>query len=341
MASIFDYELPPRLIAQQPAAERDAARLMVLNRARGAIAHHFFRDLPDLLNANDLLVLNDTRVLPARLIGHRDKTGGNWEGLFLGESEGGLWEMLCQTKGKPEIGEGFSVNSGTLRMVLRGKLDGHWLMEPQPQGSPADLLTRFGHMPLPPYIRKGKDEPSDRDRYQTVYARSDGSVAAPTAGLHFTPAVFDRLRERGVQWTHVTLHVGLGTFEPIRAENPTKHVMHHEWADVPAAAVEAIQECKARGGRVISVGTTATRALESAAKDGLLKPWSGRTNLFIHPPYDFRVIDGLITNFHLPRTTLLLLVGAFAGTEFLQRAYATAIAMEYRFFSYGDAMLIL
>jgi S-adenosylmethionine:tRNA ribosyltransferase-isomerase len=373
MHSFLDYELPPDRIAQQPTAERDLSKLMVLRRESGDISHRLFRDLPDLLNAGDLLVLNDTRVLPARLIGHRDKTGGKWEGLFLREVNGGrgfvgrvessrpaasqdsqtagledstrptnlLWEMLCQTKGKPELGESFSVEGASLRMILRGKEGGHWLMKPEPDGSPADLLQQFGHMPLPPYIRKGLDEPSDRDRYQTVFARADGSVAAPTAGLHFTPAVFDRLRERGIHWTHVTLHIGLGTFEPIRAENPTEHVMHHEWADVPPAAVEAIQQCKAYGGRVISVGTTATRALESAARDGGLKPRRGETNLFIQEPYAFRVIDGLITNFHLPRTTLLLLVGAFAGSDLLRRAYAEAIANAYRFYSYGDAMLIL
>lgn len=341
MQPFLDYELPPDRIAQQPAAQRDLSKLMVLRRASAEIAHHVFRDLPDLLNPGDLLVLNDTRVLPARLIGHRDKTGGKWEGLFLRETADGLWEMLCQTKGKLEIGESCSVEPGPLRMVLRGKQGGHWLMKPEPDGSPADLLRAFGRMPLPPYIRKGKDEPSDRDRYQTVFARTDGSVAAPTAGLHFTPNVFDRLRERGIQWTHITLHVGLGTFEPIRAENPTEHIMHHEWADVPAAAVEAIRECKARGGRVISVGTTATRALESAVSDGVLKPWRGETNLFIQEPYAFRLIDGLITNFHLPRTTLLLLVGAFAGSDLLRRAYAEAIANAYRFYSYGDAMLIL
>ena len=341
MEPFLDYELPADRIAQHPAAQRDLSKLMVLRRARAEIAHHIFRDLPELLNPSDLLVLNDTRVLPARLIGHREKTSGKWEGLFLRETGNGLWEMLCQTKGKPEIGEVFSVAAGPLRMTLRGKEGGHWLMQPDAKGSPAELLHRFGRMPLPPYIRKGKDEFTDRDRYQTVFARSDGSVAAPTAGLHFTPAVFEQLRERGIQWTHVTLHVGLGTFEPIRSDNPTEHVMHHEWADVSDAAVEAIQRCKEQGGRVIGIGTTATRALESAARGGTLKPWHGETNLFIQDPYRFQVIDGLITNFHLPRTTLLLLVGALTGSEMLRRAYAEAIANEYRFFSYGDAMLIL
>ena len=338
--SLFDYELPPHLIAQHPASQRDAARLMVLQRARGEIAHRVFRDLPNLLDPGDLLVLNDTRVLPARLIGHREKTGGKWEGLFLRETPEGLWELLAQTKGKPEMGEAFVVEPGPLGLTLRGRSEGHWLMAPDPPGPVADLLAKHGQIPLPPYIRKGRGDDEDRVRYQTVYARADGSVAAPTAGLHFTPEVFERLRERGIGWTHVTLHVGLGTFEPIRAE-PAKHVMHHEWAEVPETTVEAIRKCKARGNRVVAVGTTATRALESAANQGELRAWQGETNLFIQPPYSFKVIDGMITNFHLPRTTLLLLVGALAGMELLQRAYATAVAMEYRFYSYGDAMLLL
>jgi S-adenosylmethionine:tRNA ribosyltransferase-isomerase len=341
MDALFDYELPPERIAQHPAPERDGARLMVLRRRRNQIAHHVFRDLPELLNPGDLLVLNDTRVLAARLLGFRNKTGGKWEGLFLRETTDGLWEMLCQTKGKPETGETFRIGSGELCLVLRSKANGHWLMEPQPRGSPAEVLAKHGHIPLPPYIRKGKDEAADRDRYQTVFARADGSIAAPTAGLHFTPAVLERLRQRGISWTHVTLHVGIGTFEPIRTDDPSLHIMHHEWAEVPSDAVEAVRQCKERGGRIIAVGTTATRALESAAKDGSLHPWRSETNLFIQSPYEFKVIDGLITNFHLPRTTLLLLVAAFAGKEFLQRAYAEAIANEYRFYSYGDAMLIL
>jgi S-adenosylmethionine:tRNA ribosyltransferase-isomerase len=341
MNLLFDYELPPHLIAQQPATPRDAARLMVLRRSTGEMRHRVFRDLPDLLEPGDLLVLNDTRVLPARLIGRREKTGGQWEGLFLRETETGLWEMLAQTKGKPIEGEAFLVEPGPLRLILRGKTEGHWLMEPAPSGPAADLLARHGQMPLPPYIRKGRAVETDRERYQTVYARADGSIAAPTAGLHFTPDLFDRLRERGISWTSVTLHVGLGTFEPIRCTDPARHVMHHEWAEVPAETVQAIQKCKARGGRIIGSGTTATRALESAAREGELRPWRGETNLFIHPPYTFKVVDGLVTNFHLPRTTLLLLVGALAGMEFLRCAYETAVAMEYRFYSYGDAMLII
>jgi S-adenosylmethionine:tRNA ribosyltransferase-isomerase len=213
-------------------------------------------------------------------------------------------------------------------------------MQPEPPGRSAALLAIHGRIPLPPYIRKGIANEEDRVRYQTVYAQSDGSVAAPTAGLHFTQNVFDQLRERGVEWRHVTLHVGLGTFEPIRVNDLAQHVMHREWAEVPAETVNAIYQCKRRGGRVIAVGTTATRAIESAIQDGEFGVWAGETDLFIRPPYQFQMIDGLITNFHLPRTTLLLLVAAFAGVELLKRAYESAITEKYRFYSYGDAMLI-
>jgi S-adenosylmethionine:tRNA ribosyltransferase-isomerase len=337
---LFDYELPPHLIAQEPSAERDASRLLVVDRRTGTLSHHHFCDLPDLLGPGDLLVLNDTRVLPARLIGKRVRTGGKWEGLFLREMPDGQWELLAQTRGRPEAGEVIAIEPGPLRLTLRGRSGGHWLAEPSPRGSPAELLAACGRVPLPPYIRKGEAIDADRERYQTVFARVDGSVAAPTAGLHFTPALFDRLRSRGIDWTYVTLHVGLGTFEPMKTGDPSRHRMHAELGEVPQASVEAIRTCKDRGGRVIAVGTTATRALESAARDGELKPWRGETDIFIHPPYQFRAIDGLITNFHLPRTTLLLLVAAFAGTELMNRAYDEAIRREYRFYSYGDAMFI-
>jgi len=335
------YDLPPQLIAQQPAAERDASRLMVLYRADGTISHRIFRDLSELLNSGDLLVLNDTRVLPARLVGQREKTGGKWEGLFLRETPEGLWELLAQTKGKPAIGEVFLVETGPLRLILRGKERGHWLMAPDPRGAASELLSAHGKIPLPLYIRKGRGAEEDRLRYQTVYARSDGSVAAPTAGLHFTRSLLERLEERGIGLARVTLHVGLGTFEPMRTDDPTKHVMHQEWSEVTAETVRAIETCKRNGGRVIAVGTTSTRALESAAQNGGLQSRMGETNLFIYPPYEFKVVDGLITNFHLPKTTLLLLAGAFAGPDLLRQAYQTAVRLEYRFYSYGDAMLII
>lgn len=338
----FDYHLPEHLIAQHPAAERDAARLLVVRRDTQTIHHHVFRDLPDVLSPGDLLVLNDTRVLPARVVGRRETTGGKWEGLFLRAADGGRWEMLAQTRGYPEVGTAFVTDTG-LRLVLRGRTpDRHWLMQPEPEGTPPELLERYGHIPLPQYIRKGREEAADRERYQTVYAGSAaGSVAAPTAGLHFTPAVFERLAAKGIGTARVTLHVGLGTFAPVKEEDPTKHVIHREWCEVTQETVDAIRATRAKGGRVVAVGTTTTRTLESAARGGDLRPFSGETDLFIHDPFPFRAIDALITNFHLPRTTLLLLVGALAGSDLLQRAYAEAVAREYRFFSYGDAMLVL
>ena len=353
----FDYHLPEHLIAQHPAAERDAAKLLVVRRDTRTIHHHVFRDLPDLLRPGDLVVLNDTRVLPARVIGQREATGGKWEGLFLHTTPDGLWEMLAQTRGYPEVGTAFVTDTG-LKLVLRGRTpDRHWLMQPQaetgggagePAGAPGrpwtppELLARYGHIPLPPYIRKGREEASDRERYQTVYAgAAAGSVAAPTAGLHFTPGVFDRLVQKEIGTARVTLHVGLGTFAPVKEDDPTKHVIHREWCEVRQEAVDAILETKARGGRVVAVGTTTTRTLESAARPDGLRPFCGETGLFIHDPFEFRAVDALVTNFHLPRTTLLLLVGALAGSELLERAYAEAVANEYRFFSYGDAMLVL
>ena len=340
--TFFDYQLPERLIAQEPAAERDGSRLLVVDRTSGEIQHRWFRDLPELLSPGDLVVLNDTRVLPARLIGQREKTGGKWEGLFLRQTAEGLWEILAQTRGHPEIGETIVLEPGPLKLTLRGRSSGHWLVEPSSPGTAFELLSQAGHIPLPPYIRKGIESEADRERYQTVFAERDGSVAAPTAGLHFTAGLLERLRSRGIATAKVTLHVGLGTFEPIKAEDPTQHSMHAEWGEVPADTVAAIRACRAKGNRVIAIGTTATRALETAASegDGELAPWQGETKIFIYPPYRFRAIQGLVTNFHLPRTTLLMLVSAFAGSDLVRRAYEEAIQHEYRFFSYGDAMLV-
>ncbi len=336
----FDYALPEHLIAQHPAARRDESRLLVVRRDTATIEHRTFRDLPNLLAPGDLLVLNDTKVLPARLVGRRESTGGKWEALFLRES-GGLWEMLAQTRSYPEVGAAFVTDTG-LRLTLRGRTDDrHWLMEPAESGTPAEVLARFGHIPLPPYIRKGHAADADEERYQTVYAEHVGSVAAPTAGLHFTPELFDRLAARGIGTAKVTLHVGLGTFAPVKVDDPAKHVIHREWCEVTQPTVDTILEAKARGGRVVAVGTTTTRTLESAARPDGLKPFHGETGLYIRPPFEFRAVDAIITNFHLPRTTLLLLVGAFAGEELLWAAYIEAIAREYRFYSYGDAMLVL
>jgi S-adenosylmethionine:tRNA ribosyltransferase-isomerase len=337
----LDYELPPHLIAQEPAGNRDGSRLLVVNRNTASLSHQHFRDLPELLIPGDLLILNDTRVLPARLVGRREKTGGRWEGLFLRARIDGLWELLAHTRGHPAVGEQIVIDPGPLRLTLRGREEGHWLAEPSLSGTTTELLAVSGRVPLPPYIRKGTAGKADRERYQTIYARTDGSVAAPTAGLHFSSAVFDRLNERSIGWASVTLHVGVGTFEPIKADDPTKHRMHAEFGEVPSATVEAIRQCKSAGGRVVAVGTTATRALETAARDGELRPWQGKTEMFIYPPYRFRVVEGLITNFHLQRTTLLLLVAALAGPALLREAYSEAIRREYRFYSYGDAMLVL
>jgi S-adenosylmethionine:tRNA ribosyltransferase-isomerase len=341
-ADFLDYDLPPHLIAQQPSAQRDRARLLVVRRTAATLHHHVFHELPDLLEAGDLLVLNDTRVLPARLLGHRERTGGKWEGLFLRSTEGGAWELLCQTRGRLQVGETIQVDPGPLTLVLEGKSsEGHWLARPQQAGTPPELLEKHGQVPLPPYIRKGRAAEGDQERYQTVFARRAGAVAAPTAGLHFTPQLFERLERRGIGRAFVTLHVGLGTFQPIQVEDFTRHQMHREWGELSPATAEAINACRARGGRVVAVGTTSVRVLETVAASGPTRPWSGETQLYIYPPYRFQAVDALITNFHLPRTSLLLLVSAFAGVELTRRAYMTAIEQQYRFYSYGDAMLIL
>ncbi len=339
MTPFFDYDLPPHLVAQTPAGRRDESRLLVVRRSSGTLEHRVFRDLPDLLAAGDLVVRNDTKVLPARVVGRREATGGKWEGLFLKRTADGLWEMLAQTRGFARDGEAFAVDPGPLRLVLRGRTpDRHWLMEPDPPGDPTEVLAACGHIPLPPYIRKGRAGEADAERYQTVYADRAGSVAAPTAGLHFTPELFDRLSKKGVGTAGVTLHVGLGTFASLTAPDPTQHAIHREWCEVPAATVEAITACR---GRVVAVGTTTARTLETAARPDGLKPFRGETGIYIHPPFDFQVLGGLVTNFHLPRTTLLLLVGAFAGPELLAEAYREAVRHSYRFYSYGDAMLVL
>jgi S-adenosylmethionine:tRNA ribosyltransferase-isomerase len=356
----IDYTLPPELIAQEPCEPRDLARLLVARRADQSIEHRRIFDLPEFLNPGDLLVLNDTRVLPARLYGKRARTGGKWEGLFLRELPEATWEMLCQTRGTLREGEIVHIEPGPLRLELITRLPGgRWQAKPLAPGTTIELLESYGHMPLPPYIRKGADRPEDRERYQTIFAKHAGAVAAPTAGLHFTQRLFEYLMARGIRLCTVTLHVGLGTFQPIQVDDYTDHPMHSEWGQLPQETVDEIEQCKMRRDRVFAVGTTSVRVLESAALSwrqdsvldmnnparsascGLLKAWSGETNLFIHPPYHFRVVDALITNFHLPRTTLLLLVAAFAGVELTKRVYETAIAERYRFYSYGDAMLIV
>ena len=314
------------------------------------LGHQQFRDLPSWLDPGDLLVLNDTRVLPARVVGRRARTEGKWEGLIVGATAEGAWELLCQTRGRLIVGETLLVDrpdgetaERPLRLCLVGKTPtGRWLAEPSEPGTPAELLPRYGRVPLPPYIRKGRAAPRDRERYQTVYANRAGAVAAPTAGLHFTHAVFEALRQRGIEWTFLTLHVGPGTFQPVQVEDVAEHRMQSEWGELPTAAVEAINACKKRGHRLVAVGTTTVRVLETAAQKGMpLTAWSGETDLTIYPPFEFRVVDALVTNFHLPRSSLLLLVAAFTGMESMRRAYDDAVEQKYRFYSYGDAMLIL
>ena len=336
----FDYELPERLIAQHPAARRDDARLLVVRVGAGELEHRTFHELPTLLRAGDLVVRNDTRVVPARVVGTRAGTGGQWEGLFLREA-GGAWELLAKTRGYPDLGETFATASGLILTLAGRTADRHWLMTPDRPGSAVELLHTHGSIPLPPYIRKGRAEAADGERYQTVYARDAGSVAAPTAGLHFTPEVFAGLDARRIGTANVTLHVGLGTFASVKVDDPTRHAIHAEWCEVTEAAADAVDATRRAGGRVVAVGTTTTRTLETAAASGTVRPFRGESALFLHPPYRFRAVDVLLTNFHLPRTTLLLLVQALTGSDLLERAYAEAVRREYRFFSYGDAMLVL
>jgi S-adenosylmethionine:tRNA ribosyltransferase-isomerase len=337
----FDFPLPPELIAQHPADRRDASRLLVVRRESGTLEHRTFADLPEFLREGDVLVRNDSRVVPARLVGHRQRTGGAWEGLFLQARADGSWEILAKTRGRPEVGERIVVEGG-LELELTGRAEGGaWTVRPLLAGSPPELLERFGQVPLPPYIRKGREGPGDRERYQTVYARSPGSVAAPTAGLHFTEGVFGRLRERGVSWVDVTLHVGIGTFRPIEAERIDEHRLHAEWATLAPEVALTLNAARAAGGRVVAVGTTATRTLETAAQAGGFAPFAGPTALYLKPGHAFRGVDALVTNFHLPRSSLVVLVSALAGVELIREAYAEAIRERYRFYSYGDAMLIL
>lgn len=344
--SRYDYDLPRELVAQAPLARRSDARLLVVDRRTESLSHRHVRDLPELLAPGDCLVLNDTRVVPARLLGRRTLTGGHWEGLFVAALPDGSWRLLCKTRGKLSAGEMVTLENRLgeddvqLRMVEK-ELGGVWTAMPETRASAFELLDRVGRVPLPHYIHGGEMRESDRDRYQTVYARHPGSVAAPTAGLHFTSELLDRLTSAGVALARVTLHVGLGTFRPITAETLAEHKMHCEQGEVGAATVEQIRRCKDAGGRVVAVGTTTVRLLETAARSGELAPWSGETDLFIRPPYPFRVVDALLTNFHLPRTSLLVLVRTFGGDELVMRAYAEAVREKYRFYSYGDAMLIL
>jgi S-adenosylmethionine:tRNA ribosyltransferase-isomerase len=338
----LDFDLPDELIAQYPVEPRDRSRLMLVDRRRGTWEHRVFADLPDLLDPRDVLVRNDTRVVPARLVGHRESTGGRWEGLFLRERPGGAWEVMARTRGRPTIGECVIVGQGLhLALEARGE-SGCWIVRPLAGSDETTfaLLERHGQTPLPPYIRRGREAAGDRQSYQTVYARHPGSAAAPTAGLHFTDQVLDRLARRRIGCVDLTLHVGPGTFRPITAERLEDHVMHAEWAELSAEAIGILEGRRGQGGRIVAVGTTSARTLETAAASGTLQPFAGETRLFIRPGHVFRGLDALITNFHLPRSSLLVLVAALAGTDLIRAAYDEAIRRRYRFFSYGDVMLI-
>ena len=342
--SDFDYELPPELIARYPAERRDSARLLVVDRPSRSLGHGVFPDLLDHFQAGDLVVANDTRVMPARLLG-RKPTGAPAEVLLLrpedGEEDPYLWRAMVRPGGKLKPGRTVVVGPDLSIRILDSLPGGTRLVRLESELAVDEALARHGHVPLPPYLGR-EDEPEDRTRYQTVYAAEGGSVAAPTAGLHFTEDLLDRIRDVGVEWATVTLHVGIGTFRAVDAEDPADHEMHTERYSVSEGLVEALNRCRARGGRVWAVGTTVVRTLESAADEsGRLRAGPGTTDLFIRPPYDFRVVDGLLTNFHLPRSTLLMLVSAFGGTELVRRAYKEAVSERYRFFSYGDAMVLL
>jgi S-adenosylmethionine:tRNA ribosyltransferase-isomerase len=336
--SDFDYDLPPEYIAQTPIEPRDHSRMLVLNRSNGAIQHARFHQIGQFLRSGDLLVLNETRVIPARLYA-RKETGGRIELLLLRRIDENTWETLAGGKGLTEgrrllvedgpAGEILAVLEGARRLVRFG--------EPV-----ENYLSKAGHTPLPPYIHTSLSDP---ERYQTVYARTPGSAAAPTAGLHFTPRLIDQLKSKGVRFAKITLHVGLDTFAPVTEDDPNKHVIHTEWCEVNQEAVSMIAQTSKEGGRIIAVGTTSVRTLESAASQAkgsnLVMPFNGPTDLFILPGYRFRVVNALITNFHLPRSTLIMLVSAFAGRERIIDAYETAKAEAYRFYSFGDAMLII
>jgi S-adenosylmethionine:tRNA ribosyltransferase-isomerase len=336
--SDFDYRLPPSLIAQHPPAERDGARMLVLDPVSQSIAHTGVRQLPDHLEANDLLVLNDSRVIAARLMGKRDG-GGEVELLLLREAgDNGYWEALVRPSRKLPAGSVVTFDGSALKVSLEGwAAPGVRRVQLTGSSDPPGEVRRLGTMPTPPYIKERLQDP---ERYQTVFARYEGSAAAPTAGLHFSSALLAAVRARGVSIAFITLHVGLDTFAPVRVDDPAQHHIHREWFQLGAATANAVMEARRRKGRVVAVGTTCVRALESSGADGIVHPRQGWTDLLILPGYRFQVVDSLLTNFHLPQSTLLMLASAIAGREAVLNAYAEAIRLEYRFFSFGDCMLI-
>ena len=338
--SDFYYDLPQELIAQDPLEDRSASRLMVLDKKTGKIQHHIFKEIVNYLNPGDCLVINDTKVIPARLYGAKVGTDAKIEVLLLKRKENNIWETLVKPGKKAKIGTKISFGEGLLiGEVVDIVEEGNRLIQFTYEGIFEEILDKLGQMPLPPYITH---QLKDKNRYQTVYAKHDGSAAAPTAGLHFTPELLEEIRAKGVNIAHVTLHVGLGTFRPVKVEDVTQHHMHSEFYVVEEDQAALINETKKKGGKIISVGTTSLRTLESAStEDGILKAGSGWTDIFIYPGYRFKIVDRLITNFHLPESTLIMLVSALAGKEHIMAAYEEAVKDKYRFFSFGDAMIIL
>jgi len=337
--SDFYYELPEELIAQTPLEKRDSSRLLKLDKENGELSHTYFHNIIDLLNPGDLLVMNNSRVIPARIFGIRTDTGAKVEFLLLKQVENNKWETLVKPgkKAKPGTSFDFSgIMSGTVEEI--GK-EGIRIIKFESEENIYNALDKIGQMPLPPYI---KEQLNDKERYQTVYSDPLGSAAAPTAGLHFTKELLQKIKDKGINTAYVTLHVGLGTFRPVKEDEITDHIMHSEHYSLPEETVKLINDTKAKGGRVIAVGTTTTRTLESVAKEhGKLIPCDGWTDIFIYPPYEFKVLDGLITNFHLPESTLVMLVSAFAGYDNTMNAYNEAVKERYRFFSFGDSMIII
>lgn len=335
----FYYELPEELIAQDPLEDRESSRLLVLDKESGAISHHIFREITDYLNPGDCLVINDTKVIPARLIGEKEGTGAKIELLLLKRKENNIWETLVKPGKKAKPGTRVTFGEGLLTgEILEVACEGNRLVQFTYEGIFEEILDRLGQMPLPPYITH---QLQDKNRYQTVYAKHSGSAAAPTAGLHFTPELLETIKKKGVEIARVTLHVGLGTFRPVKADEITDHHMHSEFYRIDEEAAEKINRAKREGHKVICVGTTSCRTVESAAdENGNLRAGSGWTDIFIYPGYKFKVLNNLITNFHLPESTLIMLVSALAGREHVLEAYEEAVRERYRFFSFGDAMLI-
>ena len=343
----FDFELPPELIAQHPAQRREQARMLVVRRREGTLEHRHFFDLPQYLNQGDLLVVNNTRVIPARVFGKKPVTGGKVEILLLEEIRPGTWDILLHASRRPKVGALLTLGEGqAVAVLLSDGAKGRATIKIECARPWLEVLEEIGIPPLPPYIARKQETAAqlaeDRSRYQTVYAREPGAVAAPTAGLHFTDEIFQTLEKQGVRKTEVTLHVGLGTFRPVDAENVEEHRMEPERYTIPEETAKRIEETKKAGGRVVAVGSTSVRTLETAvAEHGRVIPCSGRSSLFIYPPYPFKVVDAMLTNFHLPKSTLIMMICALAGRDLILRAYEEAVKEKYRFYSYGDCMLIL